>query len=53
MEVLELEGRRLYRPKKGCKVKFQNDHRTYSEIVVGLNDNRIVEEIKIKKEVKA
>ena len=52
MEVLELEGRRLYRAGKGKKVKFQKDHRTYSEIVVNLDDTRIVEEVKIKKEGK-
>ena len=47
MQVLELEGKKIYRPKKGKKVKFQNSNRLYSEIVVNLDDNRIVEEVKI------
>lgn len=46
MTVLELEGRRCYRPKKGHKVKFKNNPRLYVEIVVELNDKREIEEVK-------
>ena len=46
MQVIELEDRKIYRPKKGKKVKFKNDNRLYSEMVVYLDDNREVEEVK-------
>ena len=46
MTVIELEDRKIIRPKKGKKVKFKNNNRLYSEIVVGLNDNREIEEVK-------
>lgn len=45
MQKIELEDRIIYRAKKGKKVKFVDDDRTYSEIVVKLEDEREVEEV--------
>lgn len=46
MERIEFEDRILYRPAKGKKVKFAEDKSTYSEIVVGKKDKRLVVEVK-------
>lgn len=46
MTVLELEDRKIIRPKKGKKVKFKSGNKLYTEIVVDLNDNQEIEEVK-------
>lgn len=46
MKVLEFEDRKIYRPKKGYKVKFQDNDKTFSEICVALDNKRIIEEVK-------
>lgn len=46
MQVIELEGRKRYVPKKGKKVKFQHSDKLYSEIVVSADDIRTIEEVK-------
>ena len=46
MEIIKLKDRVIYRPSKGKKVKFAKDKSTYCEIVVGLNDNREILEVK-------
>ena len=46
MQVIELEDRKIYRAAKGKKVKFKADAELYSEIVVSLNDEREIEEVK-------
>ena len=48
MKVMNSNGKKIYRPKKGHKVKFVNSDRLYSEIVVAEDDNRQVEEVSAK-----
>ena len=45
MKVINLKDRIIYRADKGKKVKFVKDKSTYSEIVVDLEDSRVVEEV--------
>lgn len=45
MQVIELEDRKIYRAKKGKKVRFVGTERKYSEISVALDDPREVEEV--------
>ena len=46
MQIIELEDRKIYRAKKGKKVRFVNSNKLYSEIVV-MNEetNKKVEEV--------
>lgn len=46
MQVIKLEDRVIYRAAKGRKVKFRNKPELYSEIIVKLDDEREVEEVK-------
>ena len=45
MQIIKLEDRIIYRASKGKKVKFVNDKSKYSEIVVGYDDKREIEEV--------
>ena len=47
MQKIKLEDRIIYRSsKKGKKVKFAGSNKLYTEIVVGLDDKRKIEEVK-------
>ena len=43
MEIIKLEGKVIYRPAKGKKVKFIGNYSKFSEIFVNHETNRIVE----------
>lgn len=45
MQIINLNDRTICRASKGKKVKFKNDDRLYSEIVVDLDNNREIEEV--------
>lgn len=45
MQTINLNDRTIYRASKGKKVKFTDDDRLYSEIVVDLDNNREIEEV--------
>ena len=45
MQVIKLDDRIIYRADAGKKVRFVNDKIKYSEIVVGYDNTREVEEV--------
>lgn len=43
MKVIELKDKVIYRPESGKKVKFSNNEKTYTVIIVSEKTDKIVE----------